>query len=165
MDCPDSLSLQLKENTLITSNSFATSLKPALSQVNFNTHQLETRVRIVDAYWRGIEQVLPECFRTPKRFNIQKTVGVNVFHSLLSLVLNQAASVGNPIDHPDSYAGILRNTLVQLNGENLKGGVSKGPDFWKMGQEGVAGVYSSGSGHQRLVQLITADLQRDWRRH
>lgn len=152
-----------KGNTLITSNSFASSLKPTLGQTNFNTHPTGTRAGIVDAYWRGIEKVLPECFRSPKRYNIQKTVGVYVFHDLLSFVLHHAAMVGNPIDHPDSYAGILRKTLLRLSGDNLKGGVSTGPDYWKMGQEGVAGVYSSGSGRRRLVQQITSALQEDWR--
>lgn len=153
-----------KGNTLITSNSFASSLKPTLGQTNFNTYPLEKRARIIDAYWRGIEKVLPGCFHTPKRYNIQKTVGVYVFHNLLSLVLQRALTAGNPVDHPDTYAGILRKTLRSLSGENLAGGVSTGPGFWTSGQDGVAGVYSSGSGRQRLVQIITAALKEDWRR-
>ncbi|MCY3908388.1 MAG: hypothetical protein OXF63_14195 [Anaerolineaceae bacterium] len=155
---------EAKGNTLITSNSFASSLKPPLRQTNFNVLPTGQRANIVDAYWRGIEKVLPECFRTPKRYNIQKTVGVYVFHDLLSFVLHHAASAGSPVDHPDSYAGILGKTLRRLNGENLLGEEASGPDFWKMGREGISGVYSSGSGRQRLVQLIGDALQQDWQR-
>ena len=154
---------QPKGTTLITSNSFAFSLKPALSQVHFTEHTPENRARIVDAYWRGIEKALPECFRTPKRYNIQKSVGVYVFHDLLSLVLRHAETTGNPVFSPNSYVGILRDTLRGLRGKNLKGDEAIGPDFWKSGAEGVAGVYSSGSGRQRLVQQIGAELQTNWR--
>ena len=154
---------QPKGTTLVTSNSFAFSLKPALAQVHFTEHTPENRAKIVDAYWRGIEKALPECFRTPKRYNIQKSVGVYVFHELLSIVLRHAETQGNPIFSPNSYAGILDITLRGLRGVNLKGDEAVGPDFWKSGAEGVAGVYSSGSGRQRLVNQIGTELQANWR--
>lgn len=150
-----------KGTTIITSNSFVSSLKRVLDQENFSAHSLEERSRIVDAYWRGIEKVLPECFRTPKRYNIQKTVGAFVLHDLLSFVMLHANRYGKPLDNPDSYAGILRKTLRRIRGENLSGDEAIGPDYWKAGAEGVAGVYSSGSGRQRLVQLIKKALQED----
>ena len=154
---------QPKGTTLITSNSFAFSLKPALGQVHFTEHTPENRARIVDAYWRGIEKALPECFRTPKRYNIQKSVGVYVFHDLLSVVLRHAERNGSPVFSPNSYAGILHDTLRGLRGLNLNGEEVVGPEFWKSGAEGVAGVYSSGSGRQRLVNQIETELQANWR--
>lgn len=154
---------QPKGATVITSNSFASSLKPALDQVIFSIHSLDDRVRIVDAYWRGVEKVLPECFRAPRRYNIQKTVGAFVLHDLLSLVLQQAKDVGDSIYHPDTYAGIFCKMLQEFRDVNLLGEAAVGSDFWKAGNEGAAGVYSSGSGRQRLAQRMGKVLQEEWR--
>ena len=152
---------QPKGTTLITSNSFVFSFKRLIDQENFAVYSPEERARIVDAYWRGIGKALPECFRTPKTYNIQKTVGAFVFNDLLSLVLLHANKVGNPVFNPDSYAGILHKTLREFSGMNLRGGESVGPDFWKSGDEGVSGAYSSGSGRRVLVQRFKNELQEN----
>ena len=149
---------QLKGNTLITSNSFGSSLKRVISQDNFDSYLPEQRTEIITAYWRGLAQVLPECFRDPNNYNIQKTVGVNVLHDLLPTVLTWATRFSNSVTEPKTYANILCNTLQQLNGDNSQGGVSVGAEFWKVGAQGASGTYSGGAGRRVLGQRIKREL-------
>ena len=151
-----------KRSTLIRSNAFASSLKGVVAQKHF-THLIpEMRVKVICAYWEGIARALPECFTgSPDKYNIQKTVGVYVFHDLLPTVLASAQYFHSPIDAPETYYGLLGATLQQLNGDNSIGTKSVGADFWKMGAEGASGAYSSGAGRRVLGQRIERELRED----
>lgn len=152
---------QPKGNTLITSNSFASSLKRVIGQDNFDSYLPEQRAQIVTAYWCGIATVLPECFDDVDNYNIQKTVGVNVLHDLLPTVLTWANRFGNPVFKPETYANILGDTLRNLDEGNLQGGVSVGSEFWRVGAAGASGPYSGGAGRRALGQRIKAELQEN----
>lgn len=152
-----------KGDTLITSDSFVASLKTALNQTVFSSYNLDNRARVIDAYWRGIAIALPECFYTPNDFNIQKTTGVNVLHSLLPMVLTYASRFGNPVYEAGSYGEIMGETLQGLSGDNSQGGDSVGTDFWKVGAEGASGTYSSSAGRRVLVKRIEGELEENLR--
>lgn len=152
---------QRKGNTLIASNSFVSSLKPVIGQAIFSTYLPEERARIVDAYWRGIAKSLPECFRNPDEYNIQKTVGVYMLHDLLPTVLSYANQFGSPVFEPETYDKILRETLQGLRGDNSLGGDAVGSEFWRVGGEGAAGAYSSGAGRRVLREKIKGELQQN----
>lgn len=152
---------QKKGSTLITSNAFVSSLKRVIGQDNFATYLPEERASIVDAYWRGIGRSLPECFKAPDEYNIQKTVGVYVLHDLLPTILFYVTRFGSPVFKPDTYSGILGETLRGLRGDNSLGGDSVGPDFWKVGAEGASGAFSSGAGRRVLGQRIKGELQEN----
>ncbi len=147
-----------KGTTIINSNSFVTSLKRALDQVNFSTYLPEQRASIIDAYWRGVRDALPECFDHPNDFNIQKTVGVYVLHHLLPDVLEYASKFGNPVEESDTYRRILGDTLVDLTGDNQMNEAATGAGFWRVGAEGASGTYSSGAGQRVLREMIRREL-------
>lgn len=150
---------EIKGKTVITSNSFVTSLKRALGQENFATFLPEQRTEIITAYWLGIQKSLPECFENPNNYNIQKTVGVYVLHHLLPSVLEYANKFGSPVADADTYFRLFHDTLSELTGDNQIDGEAVGPDFWKVGPEGAAGQYSSGAGRRVLQERIRRELQ------
>lgn len=147
-----------KAQTVINSNSFVTSLRRALDQVNFATYLPEQKADIIDAYWQGIRESLPDCFDSPNDYNIQKTVGVYVLHHLLPDVLRYAEKFGSPVYDPESYYNMLNQTLFDLTGDNQMDGESSGPDFWRVGAEGASGTYSSGAGQRVLREKIRREL-------
>ena len=150
-----------KAKTLINSNSFVTSLRRALEQENFATYLPEQRAAIIDAYWSGIKEALPECFEDPNSYNIQRTVGVYVLHYLLPTVLEYAVKFGSPVYDGDTYYNLFAQTLWDLTGDNQLDGEAVGPDFWRVGAEGAAGTYSSGAGQRVLREKIRRDLQEN----
>ena len=150
-----------KGRTLINSNSFVTSLKRTLEQENFATYLPEQRADIIDAYWQGIAEAMPECFEIPDAYNIQKTIGVYVLHYLLPTVLSYAIRFGSPVYASETYHRIFDETLNGLTGDNQVDGEAVGPDFWKVGAEGASGTYSSGAGQRVLREKIRRELQEN----
>ena len=152
---------QPKADTLISSNAFVSSLKRVVNQDNFASYLPKERVEIINAYWCGIAKALPGCFEDPDNHNIQKTVGINVFHNLLSTVLAWATRFGSPVTKPETYERILGTTLQQLSGLNPQGTDSVGSDFWKSGKGGASGAYSGYAGRNVLGETIKRDLQEN----
>lgn len=150
-----------KGKTLINSNSFVTSLRRALEQENFATYLPEQRADIIDAYWSGIKEALPECFEDPASYNVQRTIGVYVLHYLLPTVLEYAVKFGNPVYDADTYFRLFSQTLWDLTGDNQLDGEAVGSDFWRVGAEGAAGTYSSGAGQRVLREKIRRELQEN----
>ena len=150
-----------KSRTVINSNSFATSLRRAIEQENFATYLPAQRADIIDAYWQGISEALPECFENPTDYNIQKTVGVYVLHYLLPTILEYAGRFRSPVYASDTYFQLFSQTLWDLSGDNQIDGEASGADFWKVGAEGAAGTYSSGAGQRVLREKIRRDLQEN----
>ncbi len=148
-----------KGSTLINSNSFVTSLRRAIEQENFATYLPEERADIIDSFWQGIGRALPECFKTPDEYNIQKTVGVYVLHYLLPTALSYAIRLRKSVLEPNTYYEIFGETLRELSGDNQVDGEAVGSDFWKVGTEGASGTYSSGAGQRVLREKIRRDLQ------
>lgn len=147
-----------KGATVINSNSFVTSLRRALEQENFATYMPDQRADIIDAFWSGIKEALPECFDNPADYNIQKTVGVYVLHYLLPTVLEYAVKFGNPVFEADTYYQLFSQTLWDLSGDNQLDGDAVGSDFWRVGPEGASGTFSSGAGQRVLREKIRREL-------
>ena len=152
---------ETKGKTLIKSNSFATSLRHALDQVNFAKYNPNQRTDIIDAYWQGILNTLPDCFDRPDDYNIQKTVGVTVLNYLLPRILSFAQDWGSPIFEPETYKNILGETLRNLTGDNQFGNEAVGTDFWRVGAQGASGVYSSHPGRRVLRAKIINELEEN----
>ncbi len=156
-------STQPKAKTTVASNAFVASLKRAFGQDSFSTYPQNERIDIIIAYWEGIRQALPECFAQPDQYNIQKSLGVRIFHELLPLVISYATRHGCPVTAPATYFNIIGKTLQELQGENTVGGESVGHDFWRVGAEGVSGAYASNAGKRLLHSMIKRDLEENLR--
>ena len=147
-----------KGYTLIGSNAFVSSLKRPLQQEVFATYKQLERARIIDAYWQGILRVLTECKVTPRQYSLQKTVGTWILNFILPRLLAHAQATGQPVDSPATYEFLLRDTLNGFSGANRHGGIVEGDEFWKSGEAGAAGVYSSYTGRQVLTDKLMTEL-------
>ena len=135
-------------------------MQPLLATTFFDMITTPNQVAVIDAYWRGIRAVLPECFEEPERFTIQKALGVQVLHTLLVNVLEAVKSTGRSVTDPDVYAEAMKQPLLDLEGETRDGDPARGPDFWLAGPDGAAGQYASNAGRRVLMARIRRTLPR-----
>jgi hypothetical protein len=48
---------------------------------------MDHRIKILDAYWKGIKACLPEAFDDPTKYSVQKGHGAIILHEVLPDVL------------------------------------------------------------------------------
>jgi hypothetical protein len=147
-----------KGDTTIPSASLVTSLKPLLSSPYFGRLKSDQQMKVLDAYWQGIREVLRPAFDNPDEYAIQKGIGVIVMHTIFPHVLECVRNRGMQTADADSYRAVLGQTLSDLEGENGSGGAVSGVDFWASAPKGAAGSYSSSAGRRVLVAKIQALL-------
>lgn len=114
-----------------------------------------TIASILNAYWSGIKNVLPEPFSAPNDYVIQKGQGAVALHRVLPQVIEVMRAKGKGLADPDGYTEIMQE-LPTLSGEFVQAdGVvvpRSGEDFWKVGS--VASGFSGDAGRRRLGILI-----------
>ena len=150
--------LEPKGSTTIGSAGMVASLKPLLSTAYFGQISTLNRVKLLDAYWKGIKKVIPEVFDEPDEFNIQKSIGVSVIHSLLTYVIEHIRSKGWSVLDPNSFAMTLEDALTKLQGDNSEGSPVEGSDFWRVAPAGASGAYSSSAGRRVLLANLRSRL-------
>lgn len=109
-----------KGETTIPSASMVTSLKPLLASPYFGGLKPDQQLKVLDAYWQGIREVLRPAFDDSEHYAIQKGVGVIVMHLVLPNVLECVRSRGVIPTDVSAYARILEEPLNRLQGENSK---------------------------------------------
>lgn len=144
--------------TIIPSASMVSSLKPVLSSPFFSRLKIDQQVRVLDAFWEAVRDVLRDAFEDPSEYAVQKGVGVMVLHVLLPEVLEVVRDRGDSTTEPASYEDLLTPALTELEGENRHGKAVTGPAFWQAGTEGAAGTYSSSAGRRVLVAKLRSLL-------
>ena len=151
---------QSKSGTLITNNGMTTSLRPLVEQPGYfqSVGDPEQQCRILDAYWKGIEMVLPEAMEDPERFNLQRTLGTTALHGVFVNVLAVMVSQGKSVLNPNDYADIMRESLSELGETNGEGTFVEGADFWKRGVEGASGLFNGRPGSRVLQAKIKERL-------
>jgi len=147
-----------KAATTISSSGMAASMKQLLGTPYFGSITTDNQLKVLNAYWSGVRHVIPEAFDDPTEYAIQKSTGVMVFHALLVNVIEVIRSNGSSVIDPESYARILEEPLVGLEGDSGLGVPVQGADFWKSGIEGAAGSFSSNAGRRVLVAKLKAML-------
>lgn len=143
-----------KGETTIPSASLVTSLKPLLSSPYFGRLKPEDQLRVLDAYWHGVREVLRAAFDEPEGYTVQKGVGVIVIHSIFPHVLECIRTRGLSTTDQEAYKSVLEEALTQLQGENNAGEPVTGVDFWASAPRGAAGSYSSSAGRRVLIAKI-----------
>ena len=149
-----------KGQTIMPSASMVTSLKPVLASPFFKVLGPDQQLKVLDAFWRGVRNLLPEAFDEPTDFAIQKGVGVMVMHSVLVQVVEIARSRGLPMSEPESYEVVLKEPLEKLQGDDSSGNPVSGLDFWRAAPLGAAGSYSSSAGRRVLIAKIQTLLPK-----
>jgi DGQHR domain-containing protein len=149
-----------KGDTVMPSASMTSSLKPILASPYFKVLSADQQVSILDAFWRGVRDVMPEAFDESSEFSLQKGIGVIVLHTLFTQVIEIARSRGDSVTEPDTYRHILRAALEQLEGENASGDPVTGLNFWRAAPLGAAGSYSSSAGRRVLIAKMQQRLPK-----
>ncbi len=144
--------------TTIGSAGIVSSVKQLLSTPYFGQISTENKIRILESYWSGIEQVIPDAFREPTEYALQKSGGVMIMHGLLVSVIELLRSRGLSVIDPDSYASVLEEPLLTLEGDNAEGDIARGADFWLAGIRGAAGSFSSNAGRRVLRSRLSTTL-------
>ena len=151
---------QSKTGTLITNNGMITSLRPLVDQPGYfqSVGDAEMQCRILNAYWEGVKQVLPEAMTDPERYNLQRTLGTTALHAVLVNVLAVMLSQGLSTVEPANHAEIMREPLIQLGETNGDGEWVEGADFWRRGAEGASGLFNGRPGARVLQAKIRENL-------
>ena len=149
---------QAKGSTTITSAGMVSSLKRPLATPFFGAIGQNGQLKVLQAFWEGTRDVLPEPFHEPGSYVLQKSIGVHAMHSLLETVLELIKAKGWSVIEKDSYAEMLHLLLTNLQGDNAEGEVITGSDYWLSGSKGAAGSFSSNAGRRVLVAKMRAAL-------
>lgn len=147
-----------KGGTTISSASMVSSLKPLITSSYFGQITVPNQIKVLGAYWNGIESVIPEPFEEPTEYALQKGLGAMVMHSFLTSVLEYVRSTGRSVIEQQPYAEALEDVLHELEGDTTSGEPVRGADFWIAGSGGAAGSYSSSAGRRVLTAKLKALL-------
>jgi len=147
-----------KGDTTINSAGMVSSLKPLLATPYFGSISTENQIKVLDSYWKGIRNVIPEAFDEPNEYTIQKSIGAAIMHGVLVTVLEYVRSMGMSVKEPETYESVLQDVLLSLEGDTGTGDLAQGADFWRSGSEGAAGSYSSSAGRRVLTAKIKGML-------
>jgi DGQHR domain-containing protein len=144
---------------------FVRSLRPVLDMPLMAKADPAKIAQLLNAYWTGIAEVLPEPFdpiNNPKDYAIQKGQGTIALHRVLPQVIEVLRAQGRSLADPKAYAEAMEN-LPALTGEIVtEEGPSPvtGADFWLSGSRGAASQFSGDAGRKRLSVHIRALLPR-----
>src|SRR5205814_3345059 len=83
-----------KGKTTMPSASFVNSMKPLLEYPFFSRLTFEQQVEVLEAFWRGLREVMRPAFDDPTSYVIQKGVGVYAMHHVLVDLLEVVRSNG-----------------------------------------------------------------------
>lgn len=147
-----------KGDTTVGSSGMVASFKQLLGTPYFGSITTGNQVKVLDAYWRGIREVIPNVFDEPSEYALHKVTGVMVMHGLLTSVLEYVRSMGKSVIESESYTDAMKDTLLNLEGDTSAGELARGADFWKAGSEGAAGSFSSNAGRRVLIAKLKASL-------
>lgn len=116
-----------KLKTIITQNSFISSLGPVFKDDNFRlSFDTESIARILSRYWNAIKELCSEAFQDPLTHVMQKTTGTFVLHKLFLKIAHLARDKDNRVTQ-DS----IKKILLSIKGDNFSS------EYWS--SEGVAG--------------------------
>jgi hypothetical protein len=147
-----------KGTTLIGFASVVNSLKPLFNHPLFDQITTPGQVKVLDAYWKGIQRAMPEPFEEPRDYTLQKGLGTTVMHGFLVSVLEHVRSSGRSLVEPQPYADLIEPVLMELQGDTPTGHVVSGEEFWRSGSEGAVSSYSSSAGQRVLIAKLKALL-------
>lgn len=145
--------------TIIPSASFVTSLKTYLTYPFIESLNQDQQIRIIETYWRGVRDIMPEPFQDPESYTLLKGIGVWAMHEILPLVTEVIRSNGDSLFESVSYSRVLERMFDELEGENQNADLVKGHEFWLTAPKGgAAGSFSSSAGKRVLFSKMKQGL-------
>ena len=144
---------ELQHRRTARATSFISSLKPIeqyLAHIRPGHQSIQDRADdvfgVVDAFWRAVRDLNPDCFEAADDYVMLKTPGIFALHRLCLSVMK------------DMYIG--RREFTQAEFEHMLGGCSEvaDPAFWAVGSDesdrGDAAKYGSMKGFAELADLL-----------
>lgn len=141
--------------TTIPSASYVTSLKKFLVHPYIQGQSEEDQYRLIESFWSGIEDAMPEPFEYPNSYTLMKGIGVWAMHEIFPTVIEVIRSRGDSLFEPRSHEAVVQPMLENLEGENASAEVVRGHEFWLTAPKGgAAGSYSSSAGKRVLASKL-----------
>ena len=129
-------------NAIMKLTSFVDSLAPIVSKrASISQLKDEEIVRRVNQFWSALAEIVPEAFKTPAGYQIQRTVGAYAFHLVLARRVYpncEAAGTFSKKAFEQELQPLKRNYLRE--------------NFWR--RNGPAKVYVGSSGYRELAKLM-----------
>lgn len=144
---------------------FVRSLRPILDMALMANAKPAQIALLLNAFWDGIANVLPELFDRAHDANdyvIQQSQGTTVLHSVLPRVIEVIPAQGRSLADRLAYADVMHE-LPALSGEVM---TDRGPEpvsgatFWLSGPAGAASQFSGTEGCRHLSGRVQALLPR-----
>ena len=153
---------QPKGTTTISSGGMVGSLKQLLDTPYFGESiTIDNQLKILEAFWRAVNQLLPEAFENPAAYSLLKAnPGVLVMHGLLVSAIEYVRSQGQSVIETESYFNTMKEVFDELEGETITGEPVRGSDFWRSGSAGAAGAYSGHGGRRLLLAKLKAYIPK-----
>ncbi len=148
----------LAHRRIARATSFMTSLKPIedlLTEFFTTNEDLKQRsdklFDVIDAFWRAVRDLAPECFENAADYVLQKTPGIFALHRLCLRVMKDMWTGHRPWNQQN-----FREVLEHC-------GALSNPTYWAVGTDegdrGDAAKYGSMKGFSELSDLLYEDLR------
>jgi len=142
-----------KNRKIVLATSFMTSLKPIYAYLSDSPefHNVRPKVQakklaeIMIEYWNAIKSVVPEAFKEPSMYVIQKTPGLFSLHSVCKTLLPRLYWARRSWVKPEFIRLIEPSSSLS------------DPEFWSVGG-GDAAKYGSMKGFAELASIIEEEL-------
>ena len=149
-----------KGMTTVSSAGFVNSLKPILNSPYFGRLKRGAQAKVLTAFWDAQRIILPEVFPDPQAYVLQKSLGVQVMHSIFNEVVEVVRVKGESVTDFNSYVNVMANAMASLTGDNREGNNVSGEAFWLSGERGAAGAFSSSAGRRVLTARLRSMLPK-----
>ena len=144
----------------VTNAGFVNSIKPVLASAYFGRLTRGAQAKVLTAYWEALRSILPEAFSDPQEYVLQKSLGVQVMHGIFNDVIELVRANSDPVSESSSYVKVMDQALANLSGDTRAGSQVSGDDFWRSGEHGAAGAFSSSAGRRVLTARLRSGLPK-----
>ncbi len=144
---------------IIRQRSFTTSLEPLIKYFEKYAINADAKLLVehLTVFWNALERVMPQAFKSPEDYVLQKGTGVAVLHEVYPKLLLVAVDNNTAVPNIDKLTEGLNNIKTNLSSDSDNFLM---PDYWdrKNGTAGTAGT--SKKSFAQLVSKITASLDQ-----
>lgn len=139
-----------KGTTVVSQNSFVTSLKPLCKTGILKDEKPDEVYKILRAYWNAVRRVFPGTFDRAGEYVIQKTPGVFSLHNLADTVLTRAIK---------DKLELTEYNIARLLGKCFD--ETTGDDFWRSDNAKGASRFGSMKGFATLAAIFRANFEEN----
>jgi DGQHR domain-containing protein len=147
-------------DAVVAQKSFTDSLEPILMHSTFGTLPVPKLVNILKNYWDAIKEIYPEAFKNPKKYVLQKTMGVFVFHMLFPVIAEKTRNEkGQYVFTKEKF----KKVLSLIEDRYIDSEVWKSSDK-KLGIEGglFASMGTSKKSFRVIFDILARSIENKW---